>query len=985
MTRGAATVSHKTARITSERRIITVLAVDIAGSTRHIADSDPDDAQTLFDRCFELWRVMITRAGGTMVSFEGDGGIAAFGWPDALEDHADRACTAAWDIQHGREAGAGPDGKPVQFRVGVHSGLVALRQVRRGGRSRLDTVGATVHVAAKLQQSAPYGEIVVSGEAARLCRSQLELQAHELPANFGGGAVEAFRLIARPDCAKSGEAAIGSDSPIIGREAELAKLRASLPRAGGRNAAVAIIGEPGIGKSRLAATAIAESAALEAKTLIFFGDAQTRTTPFAAARSLLREAGLGVSGDGQTERARAALGRAGLDEGEWAAIQALLSSRATRTRAKAAGMTDTQLARLFAKAFCAIALDGPTLLLVEDLHLIDSESRQFLRFLAAEQPSQSLCLLLTGRPESMESAEAIASTVLALEPLSRDAMIALGEMLWPEARPTSSELERLVDRADGIPFVLVELIHTVGSRSGSSGQFLPQKVESLIHARLQRLSAEAKALAQALSLLGENVDLSLACEVTGLGSEPLLASLHELERFAFVHPQKGNAIRMRHQIIAEACADTIPRERRRQLHRAAIETITALHASLDGRHEQLAFHAEGAGDNLAALDYLWEAALEARRSSATTSLNLIFDRAIELVGRIGDAAEERYVGFVLKAFAAIIMLGEFDKMNTHLPRVMEVVRRLGRPDLICNTLSQTAMICWFEGRYEEGLRASVEGLALARQLRSPALVFGTQLMLANNLHGMGQVHRAVEECKSLCDMLSGDLETARLGAPGLPKSMALSFASWFMRDVGAYEEGLEYAQRGLDLAARHDDLYGEVLARHSVAHNLLMLHRNDEAVECLATARDIIERNGFDAIKANIAGRIAIALARAGRPGEAIEVVEDCLRRKLHLRTGRLENYCLLAGYAEALFRRGEIDRGLATLDEALAIARRIHNPCLLVDGLGLRARLLADASPQDGRIARDVAERRRLCAEFGLAEWPDVTSGAESLSATRS
>jgi tetratricopeptide (TPR) repeat protein len=306
---------------------------------------------------------------------------------------------------------------------------------------------------------------------------------------------------------------------------------------------------------------------------------------------------------------------------------------------------------------------------------------------------------------------------------------------------------------------------------------------------------------------------------------------------------------------------------------------------------------------------------------------------------------------------------------------MELTRRLGKPELICSTLSQLGMICWFEGRYEEGLRATEEGLAIARALKSPALIYSNLIMQTNILHGMGRVERAIAEQSELCDMLTGDLENARLGAAGIPSATALSFMSWFMMDVGAYAEGLEFVERGLAIAQREGDPYSEVLARHALGRNLLFLHRNAEAVECFAIAREISERDGYDAIKADLDGRMAIALTRSGRAAEAIRLVEDCLRRKLHRRTGQLEIYYLNAGYAEALLRVGEMERGLAILGEALAVARKIHNPCLIVDALGVRARMLAELAPGDARIASDLAERAEICARHGLAAWPDIIS----------
>jgi len=962
-------VTRSSVAIESERRVITMLAVDIVGSMRHIADCDPDDAQSFFDRCFHHMRRAIEPAGGNLVSFEGDGGIAAFGWPAAHEDHSDRACEAAWGIQHG-EVALGPDGSPVRFRVGIHSGLVALRKVRRGGRSRLDTVGATVHIAAKLQQSALPGGILISAEAVRLCRSRLDLTPHPVPPVLDRMTAGVFELDRRPD-RRSSELEYLYTGAMIGRQPELARLRKSLPRCGGRSAALAIIGEPGIGKSRLAA-ALVESAVPDSRILVFFGDMQKRTTPFATARYLIDTA-LRLPGGMALDQARAALVAVGLESWEMAAVHASLAELKEPRRGSNRRLTERQLARLFATALCALALNGPTLLLIEDLHLIDSESREFLQVLAAMAKPHPLCLVVTGRPESLEWAHEIAPSAVILDPLPKSAMKAIGRQLWPGGRPSQATLDLLVGRADGVPFVLEELIHALDDNGASRPNALPRGVGSLIHVRLQRLSTDAKALAQALSLLGTSADIDLASDMLRRGA-PLLDELAELERFAFVHPHSSSPVRMRHQIISDACVETISHRRRRELHKAALCSIRSRFGELTGRYEQLAFHAEGAGDALAAIDYLWEGALEARRNSAAASLSLVFDRAIALIESIGAAAEAKYLDFVLIAFASMVQLGEFDKANTHLPRVMELARRSGEPSLICGTLSQMGMICWFEGRYEEGLRATEEGLAIARTLQSPALIYSNLIMQTNILHGMGRVRRAIAEQRELCDMLTGELETARLGAASLPSATALSFLSWFLLDVGAYEEGLGYVERGLAIAMREGDAYAEVLARHALGRNLLTLHRNAEAVQCIAIARDLTERNGYDAIKADLDGRMAIALTRCGRPADAVRLVEDCLRRKLHRRTGQLEIYYLNAGYAEALLRTGEIERGLAVLGEALAVARRIDNPCLIVDALGLRARMLTELAPRDPRIEDDLAERAEICALHGLAAWPEVT-----------
>ena len=191
-----------------------------------------------------------------------------------------------------------------------------------------------------------------------------------------------------------------------------------------------------------------------------------------------------------------------------------------------------------------------------------------------------------------------------------------------------------------------------------------------------------------------------------------------------------------------------------------------------------------------------------------------------------------------------------------------------------------------------------------------------------------------------------------------------------MNATGQYGQALEFASGALALAAADQDSYGEVLARIAMGRNLLMLDRNGEAAECLLTAREIVERDGYDTIKANLTGAIATALARTGNGHQAVSLVEALMESGMHLRTGQIEVVYLYAGYAEALVRSGEPERGLDTLDRALAIARTVKNPWMTVECLGLRARLLAETRPGSPCVAQDLAELRMICEQYGVVAW---------------
>jgi tetratricopeptide (TPR) repeat protein len=574
---------------------------------------------------------------------------------------------------------------------------------------------------------------------------------------------------------------------------------------------------------------------------------------------------------------------------------------------------------------------------------------------------------VTGRPETTLDARSIADTVLQLEPLARSDMEELARQRCQNGLPAQSVLEAALDRAEGIPFVLEQIMLSIGSDAAKNVDLLPQSVQSVIHARLNRLSPEAKSFAQALSVLGNEVETDFALRALSLDNKALERNRAELERLEILDPAAGTSIHFRHAIVSEACLATVPGFRRKELHRAAIDAITSLYIDLEAQCERLAFHAESAGDDKGALRYLWLAALRARRTSASGSLDLVFRRAMRCIDRVGEGAESHFVDFVLMAFDPLQQLGQFRKLNTYLPRVIELAQKQNRRDKVSAALCHMALVSWFEGRYTEGLQQSEDALAIATDIGSLPLTFSAKFMLASVLHGMANMPRAIGLMRELCSVLSGKLETARLGAAGIPGSLVRSYLCWFLMEVGCYEEGLAHVGRALEIAQKEREPYSEMLALLGLGRNLIKLKRDREAVECLETAIALIERNGYDAGLPHIVGLLATALARSGGAERAAQMVETWLDSGQEERTGRLELYYLNAGYAEALFNIGKTEQSLTAIDAALRIGRSIANPCLIVQGLGLRAKFRREDRHAASEVETDLAEQHELCRRYGL------------------
>jgi tetratricopeptide (TPR) repeat protein len=461
------------------------------------------------------------------------------------------------------------------------------------------------------------------------------------------------------------------------------------------------------------------------------------------------------------------------------------------------------------------------------------------------------------------------------------------------------------------------------------------------------------------------VDIDLAVGTLRIEKASLIRHQSELERLGLVHPVTAGAIRFRHAIVAEACVETVSAARREQIHRAAMEAICSA-GDVERHCERLAYHAEGAHDDEKALEYLWLAALNARRASAVDSLYLTFTRAMSCIERIGEPAEPKFVDFVLMAFGSLAQIGEFRSLAAYLPRALELARKQHRKSKVCAALCHLGMASFFAGRYAESREHSERAVEIANELDSLPLIFAANFNLASALHGLGSLRPAISLHHDLAARLSGNLETARLGAAGIPASIARSYLCWFLTEVGEYEEGLTYVERAIAIARQVGEPYSELLALNAKGRALLRLKRYPESIASLEDGVALMERYAYDTIRPHILGTLASALARSGSGARAIAQVSDWLKREREHRTGPLELFQLNAGYAEALAAIGETEHALERANRALDIGRQIGSPCLIAQGLGVRARLRAKAGDANG-AKTDLAEQEELCGRYAI------------------
>lgn len=944
---------------TSEKSLVTVLIVDTVSSTDHVAACDPDEAQAFLDQIFTLIQNAIVRHRGHLVSFAGDGGVAVFGWPDSLEDHADWACEAAMSIIDARQqAITGPDGRTARFRVGVHSGLVGLRQITLGGARRLDTVGGTVHLAAALEKKAPPGGVMISGSTLQLCTKALPVREWGAIPVFEKMGQKTYLLLPQSQSVTE----VAPPLRLVGRQKEIAALERTIPSRNSAFSCVALIGEPGIGKSRLLTEIGDRAKARGVRVLSFNASAATELDPFAVFRHFLQTL-LAQANEGADDGAAGA-GSSHRPGEDRLLVGAVLDGRIGRDDISYRP-SQLQIVRSTIRTTLELNRSTPLLMVVDDVQLIDPESLACLAELALNIAPRNTALLISARTDAAHVVSGLAPEIVPLEPMPDEAMAQLA-MEHPAGRLLAGqERDKAVRKADGVPFVLEQIMLSADRDNPQGFDLLPLRVHSLIHARLNKLNAQARELAQGLSVLGDDTGIDFLAAFTGLSRHALETQLSELQLLGFVRIQGGATVRFCHAILADACLTTIPQPRRRDLHLRAIEA--ALSRNEGHRHDFLAHHYEGAEQYLEAIECLWKAGLQARRTSAMGSLQRIVTRAFICIEKAGAEGSERYVDFVLMASPTLLQIGEFAFVKPHLHRALELAQQRGGDDTMCSALSQLATLRWFEGDYSGGLDNAREAVERSDRLASLPHVFAARMVHSILLWITGDIKAATDLQSGLCELLSGNLENSRLGAAAIPSVMARTFMAWAFTEIGRYDESLSVATKALEIARNGGDPFAEALALSALGNTFITKGSFDDACATLEECHVLCSQNGYYTSLPTVVGNLSLSRSRVGRAAEGCAIARKWFESNERQRTGHFELLYAYKGYAEALAWNGQQTESLAAIEAGWQVASQLDSPCLKLRILEARIRIRNELGADLEGVSADRAEVARICNRHGL------------------
>ena len=993
-----------------ERKQVTILFADLKGSMELLADRDPEEARRLLDPVLERMMDAVHRYEGTVNQVMGDGIMALFGAPLAHEDHAVRACYAALRMQESVQRHADEvrrsAGVSVAIRVGINSGEVVVRSIGSDLRMDYTAVGQTTHLAARMEQTALPGSVLVTGGTLALAEGYVVVKPlGPVPVKGLADPVDVFELTGVGAARTRLQARVSRGlSRFVGRDAEMAAVIQALERArAGHGQVVGLVGEPGVGKSRLVWEVTHSHRVHEWLVLAASSVSYGKATPYLPVIDLLK-AYFHVEARDDARRVRErvtgklltldrslepglpallALLDVGAGDEAWAALDPSQRRHHTLDAIKRLLLRESQL--------------QPVLVVFEDLHWIDSETQLVLDGLVDGLAGAHVLFLFNFRPEYEHRWPPRTSvTQLRLDPLRTENAREFLDALLGDDAALDALKAMLVERTNGNPFFLEESVRGLieaGIIVGEPGRHrlarapeavqVPATVQAVLAARIDRLAPDDKRLLQTASVIGKDVPFGLLAAIADLADDALRAALGRLEAAEFLYevtlfPELEYTFK--HALTTEVAYGSLLQDRRRILHGAIVAALERMHAERLAEHtERLAHHAfRGEVWDKAAV-YALQAGRRAMDRSATSEGRAYAEQGLAAAERLAPGRTQLEMTLDLGhqvAASALFALGTSD-LATH-ERMLDTAEQLGDEPRLVRAKIVLANTLWFLGRSQRAQTIVEEALARAEAIEDPSLQVLAGLDLGQVRRSTGQYREAVEVLDRVAGKLDGPLAKDRMGRTLFPSVMvrvALGNGLAERGALGRASAGAAEAPRVAE-ALRHPASLANAYA--TVGLVLLVQGRFDEARPPLERGVAIVREHGMIAFEALIAGRLAVAHAGAGRVADALPLVQAAAERApLH----PVNHGPVLALVAETYVLAGSGDDAHAAAHRSVTICRELglrgaeaRGLKLLADAVCLHDRADLGAAESAYREALEIAsslEMRPLIAQcqFGLGK----------------
>ena len=983
-----------------ERKQVTVLFADLKGSMELLADRDPEEARQLLDPVLERMMVAVHRYEGTVNQVMGDGIMALFGAPLAHEDHAVRACYAALAMQAAVQQYAAEvqrtHGVPLQMRVGLNAGEVVVRAIGNDLHMDYSAIGQTTHLAARMEQMAMPGSILITPAVLGLAEGYVQVGSlGPMPIKGLDAPVEVFELVGASGIRRRLQAAaVRGLTRFIGRDAELAALGQTLERAGaGQGQVVAVVGEAGVGKSRLAYECVHSPRTQGWLVLESASVSYGKATPYFPVIDLLkRYIHIEDADEPRTIRARVTGQVLTLDETLQETIPALLwLLDALPDDSPFRTLDPPQQRQRLLDALKRVLLREsqvqPLLLVFEDLHWIDTETQALLDRLVDSLPTARILLLVNYRPEYQHGwSNKTSYTQLRLDPLPPASADEVLQALLGDDPSLTPLKSLLIARTEGNPFFLEEsvraLVETevlVGERNAYHLEHalqslqVPATVQAVLAARIDRLQPEEKRLLQTAAVLGMEIPLPLLQAIAEASEESLQRSLAQLQAAEFLYETRlfpEHEYTFKHALTYEVAYGSLLLERRRVLHARIVQALEVLAGDrVTEQIERLAHHALRGEVWDKALAYCQQAGEKVIARSAYREAAEYFEQALGALPHLPETRDTREQALDLRLAlrTALWPSGHFGRILA-LVREAEVLaevladrRRLARVSLFLS-IHFSVM-----GAHDEAIAAAQRAVAIATAGGETVLQALANRHLGISYYAQGDYRQAIDCLGQTVASLDGARRYERFGQVSLPAVQSRVELAQCHAELGTFAEGRAFGEEGLQIAEAVNHPASLMWGYWGIG--LLSLHHGDlpKALPLLERAIGTCQEAERPLVFPLVAATLGAAYILGGRLTDAIPLLTQALEQTIAADMVGFQAFCSLS-LAEAQARAGRLAEAQALAERALALTRTHQERGNQAYALRLIGEIAAQRNPPDvAQAATHYQQALALAVELGM------------------
>jgi len=975
-----------------ERKHITVLFADVAGSMDLQEQLDAEVWAQIMGRFASILAEGVRRYGGTVDKFTGDGIMALFGAPLAQEDHARRACHAAWRLMtllgdYSAELRI-QQRVELHVRLGLNSGEVVIGRI--GDDVALDgtALGYTVGLAQRMECIAEPDTAYLTEHTRRLVDGWFRTE--DLGTVRLKGASDPIRVFELgPPVPASTRHAVAAAS-LVGRARELAALEAALDMAlAGRAQVVGVVGEAGVGKSRLCDEFAGEVTRRGITVRRASGVSHGQEVPLLPILAFQREYfGITDADDPPSAREKISKRLLALDPTLDEALPLIFDFLEVPDPERPVGRMapEVRMRRIVetVRQITARRSDREALVLIfEDLHWFDAQSATFLQRLIESYPGSRTLVVTNFRPEFTAAwMRHRYFRQLPLAPLPEDAASELLKALLGDDRSLALVISTVLERTGGNPFFIEEVIRSLvedGTLAGDRGAYrlvkplddihVPPSVRSVLASRIDQLPIEDKAVLQTAAVIGRTWTVPLLARVSAAGRRPLRQSLRQLCAAELLQEAGNETYRFWHPLTQEVAYQTLLAARRAELHAAVAAALESSEAgNIDEIAPVLAWHWQQAGRPLEAARWSVRAGEWALRTDLDAA-EMRWRAAISLLDGATETTEGLAIGvrarMRLVQFGARrgIEAGEADRLYA---QGIELAERLGDQRLVIMTTLLHGSVALFAGEHRPARARYQEAIRLADATSDRELKATVRAGLCVGLGYIGPLQDWLTLLDEVIEACAGDPDvgTGLIGYGLL--AVALARRSECLGFMGRLDEAADLADEALVIARRRRD--PEVLTWALTAHAWLATLRGDaHDVRPLAEeALGIAEETGNVTTVARALVALALAESMVGEAGRAAAASDRALAEARRNRSARLEHASAAACLARSHVAMGNVSAAIASADEAVDTAQR--QGARVIEPFALLARVQArrlDEARADACLA-DLADAQRLMEAVG-------------------